>query len=337
MAEMTTNTSNSMISDSSIERDPKSQTEAPDGVRKETASVNKDDPDSDNSESSDALPGWLQKQRNKRAAEKARAASSRSKPQSANVENPEDQSWKGTIHRWLAGFVAMGYGVSLLVHSLLLVIISLVILPHALNNRFEINGEITEGIEDEISEIIDTRIDLPAQNRESPFEVSLIPIPLSEEKSELKVNTIRKAIEESFGELEGEGDGGDLPNGGKKGKNAVTKGSFTAWTVPDDPKPGTHYHIVIEINLPKRRRRYSSRDLTGYVIGTDRYTIPIGFFQGGWIIRGGRFHSRKYYGHFNQKEKKFVIKVEGAEALVEDTIKVRSELLDEEQTLKIVF
>ena len=46
---------------------------------------------------------------------------------------------------------------------------------------------------------------------------------------------------------------------------AVTKGSFTAFTIPAQPKPRESYKIVIEVRLPENVRKYRVSDLSGEV------------------------------------------------------------------------
>src|SRR5262249_10892565 len=62
--------------------------------------------------------------------------------------------------------------------------------------------------------------------------------------------------------------------------HAQTKGSFTAWADPRDPKPGQDYFIVIRVQLPKNIKKYRGADLKGSVKGTDNYTQDIKFQQG---------------------------------------------------------
>lgn len=52
---------------------------------------------------------------------------------------------------------------------------------------------------------------------------------------------------------------------------AVTKGSFTAFTIPAAPKPRQAYSIVIEVKLPDDVEEYRVSDLSGKVRGTDGY------------------------------------------------------------------
>ena len=121
----------------------------------------------------------------------------------------------------------------------------------------------------------------------------------------------------------GDGTGSQKP----AGKNAVTEGSFTVWTEPDDPIPGETYTIMIEVKLPEKVTRYPRHDLVGLVTGTD-----------GWEqqLPGNAKPLQQYlpvHNHTVQLE----VDVPGAGRRVRDTIQVRSKLLKEEQVLKIVF
>jgi hypothetical protein len=69
--------------------------------------------------------------------------------------------------------------------------------------------------------------------------------------------------------------GADI-NGTAVGAKAVTKGSFTVWTVPSDPGPGEDYQIFIEVKLPQSLSSYQRGDLRGNVSGTDSYQQSFG-------------------------------------------------------------
>jgi hypothetical protein len=125
---------------------------------------------------------------------------------------------------------------------------------------------------------------------------------------------------------------------------AVTKGSFTAFTIPANPKPGETYAIVIEVRLPEDIRKFRVADLSGEVKGSDRYTQKLPY--------DSRVPNASGYPAENQKIKpltastvldvvdskvQIVVKVPGAARLVKDTIKIRSRKLKEEQELTLVF
>lgn len=137
-----------------------------------------------------------------------------------------------------------------------------------------------------------------------------------------------RATESGTGTVPGLGVGlGNSRRRKPAGKNAVQRGSFTAWTEPEDPVPGENYLIVIEVRLPDKVLRFPRADLSGLVIGTD-----------GWRQRlpgqTDRYHQfLPVEDHVTQIE----IEVPGAGRRVQDTIQIRSRMLKEEQVLKIVF
>ena len=124
---------------------------------------------------------------------------------------------------------------------------------------------------------------------------------------------------------------------------AVTKGSFTAWTEPANPGPGELYQIIIEIRLPGKMKRYRVSDLSGQVIGTDRYRQKIPYdsraASATRVTAGGKpvtVNSRTVVDVTGDKVQ-LVIKVPGARRLVKDTIRIRSRRLREEHDLVLVF
>ncbi|WP_145265815.1 hypothetical protein [Calycomorphotria hydatis] len=149
---------------------------------------------------------------------------------------------------------------------------------------------------------------------------------MAEFKPELTANSSGNGIGDSVGDGGGELGGGlkfALPKSG-----AVTKGSFTAWTIPEDPIPGQNYSIIIQIKLPenleKKLRFFPLRDLSGMVRGTDGYMqrLPgVGFSR--LPIKEGVVQ--------------YPILVPGAARLVKDKIKVRSKMLQEVQELELEF
>ncbi len=107
--------------------------------------------------------------------------------------------------------------------------------------------------------------------------------------------------------------------------SAVTKGSFTVWTEPEDPEPYHPYEIVIQVKLPPEVKGYRLRDLSGHVIGTDDFKLEI-----------------KYKPTERKAVKDGVVQVRifvlGAKIkATRDTIVIRSAILKEEQKIEIVF
>lgn len=122
---------------------------------------------------------------------------------------------------------------------------------------------------------------------------------------------------------EGSGSGADLHNGFQMpaGGKTVKKGSFTVWTVPNDPKPGEDYRIVIQVKYPKASQKLRPGDITGIVVGTDQYRKVIGISTAQYLVEA----------------KQVVVDIPGADARVRDTIRVYSQILKETQLLEIVF
>ncbi|MEZ6121574.1 MAG: hypothetical protein R3C49_00205 [Planctomycetaceae bacterium] len=126
---------------------------------------------------------------------------------------------------------------------------------------------------------------------------------------------------------------------------AVTKGSFTVWTDPEVPSPNQFYRIIIEVRLKDGIQMYRINDLSGWVVGSDRYRQKIPF--------DSNHPNYSFYTDENMKEVKIqggsesikvrgnkiqlVIRVEGASRLVQDTITISSRRLREKQELELVF
>lgn len=106
--------------------------------------------------------------------------------------------------------------------------------------------------------------------------------------------------------------------------NAVSAGSFSVWTEPDNPDPGEPYKIIVQIRLPDGTERYSVTDLEGVVVGSDGYQklIP-GNLRGFLPVHEG--HAR------------FEVHIVSADEDVLDTVFVRSKVLREAQKLQLRF
>ena len=132
-----------------------------------------------------------------------------------------------------------------------------------------------------------------------------------------------------------------------KGAKVVKKGSFSVWTVPEDPLPNQEYKIVIQVRLPKVVRRYRARDLSGLVEGTDGYRQKIpwdplwkGRSDVALTVREGRLVALRKEGFLPIRNRlsQLIIRVPPAnKKLVRDTITIESRLLNEKQVLEIVF
>ncbi|NOX55594.1 MAG: hypothetical protein GXP27_14375 [Planctomycetes bacterium] len=239
------------------------------------------------------------------------------------------------ITQGVGRFVTEGVVVSLLFHAILLGIFSLIVLQSVKPSKpFSTLFSEADDEGTDLGDLSEAQVEMPDLSAEGVQLPQLQPLPIPTDPSLRSaivpdLQRSAEAIAESL--LKADGGGGDAgltPHGGFKmpgSGNVVRKGSFTAWTVPEDPDPGESYLIVIQVRLPRWVRNYSPRDLTGHMRGTDGYTTPIGFYRG------------RYYGKFNSRAKQLVIRIPGAAKNVRDTIHVESRLLREKQDLEIVF
>lgn len=165
----------------------------------------------------------------------------------------------------------------------------------------------------------------------------------------------------------GDADEGHLgaPFGGAKpGSNAVTAGPFTVWSYPNPPQPREAYYVFVRVKVPgKAKRRYSVMDLSGYIKGNDSRFGGVDWHQNipfeKNMAYGPDLRYRQHVFRMDTRRKRFVplplkarnknlpvidgyatlaIKVPGAAVeRVQDEIRVKSRLLDEEKTIKLVF
>ena len=155
------------------------------------------------------------------------------------------------------------------------------------------------------------------------------------------ITSLESGQKEGKGEDEGPGFLFRIPESGL----AVTKGSFTAWTEPENPTPGTPYLIIIEVRLPDDTRRYRVADLRGKVVGSDGYDQNLPYDSRGG--RGSTFYTtetekirlrslNETIEVLNNKIQ-LAVSVPGADSLIEDTITIRSRRLREEHEIVLVF
>jgi len=125
---------------------------------------------------------------------------------------------------------------------------------------------------------------------------------------------------------------------------AVTKGSFTAFTIPAKPEPLKPYRIVIEVRLPGDVNKYRVSDLKGEVIGTDGYKQFLPYDKAmPSAARAPAANGREVVLTSSssidviKNRVQIIIVVPGARNLVKDRIKIRSRRLREEQELTLTF
>ena len=259
-------------------------------------------------------------------------------PVAAPGDAKPERGWWGRL-LFAAGLTGAegtgGVGLSLAVHGVLLLVGALW--------AVEVNGGVpgltlsaTVGTEEDAPafELTDTATVLSGSSE--PF---LQAPPLEADLTDDGTLALLAAQEAAFvageGAGDGEGDGegvevGDVALTSPGGGQIVRAGSFTAWTIPADPRPQQNYVIVIQVDLPAalRLQRYPKKDMWGEVRGTD-----------GYLQRIPSDDPRGRRGFFPVKNNKaqVLIPVLGAERLVKDRIKVGSRLLNESQTLELTF
>jgi len=124
---------------------------------------------------------------------------------------------------------------------------------------------------------------------------------------------------------------------------AVTKGSFTAWAEPNNPRPGQNYLIVIQIRLPDDIKRYRIADLVGEVKGTDNYKQRIPYDSrarnatAASTPDGLKVVTSSTVLDVKDNKIQLAVRVPGAARLVKDTVTIRSRRLKESQELVLVF
>jgi hypothetical protein len=288
--------------------------------------------------------------------ELSRAPSHRPKPRpghlrtSAATQQLLDRClrWREQAREWLASYRGVAYGISLGLHITLLLVASLLIVQSMADGQGQGDGPGLfgqmggDGGDLELFDSIDTRLEGPGAGVETIELPQLASVPevsaaaasptglladiggLSPKPAGALIDT--DAVAGGGGRFGGGGPGGlpfQMPGGGK----AIVKGSFTVWTVPDDPEPYQDYLIIIQVRLPKKTREYARDDLSGLVVGTDTYeqTLP------GFGFPRGRLLPVK------DDVAQLAVPVPGAERLVKDTITVESKLLKEKQKIEIVF
>ena len=236
--------------------------------------------------------------------------------------------------KWLIGIWSVGYGVSLLLHLTVLFGMALIVSDHTGQLPFgAVLGMMdTEGGGGPLEETFDSAL----ESRDAGTDV-LNNVPV--EAYRIVENNVASAPVDANVSAAAMNAAAALAGGGGSGRagggtgfqfsmpadgRVIRKGSFAAWTVPEDPEPNQDYVIVIQVQLPQGVKSYSPADLAGEVHGTDRYfqSIP-GKAKGPLPVKDG--------------QTQLVIKVPGAAQLVKDTIVIRSRLLREKQTLEIEF
>ncbi len=267
----------------------------------------------------------------------------------AGDDEPEQldwrKDWKKLAMLWLISNATCGYGVSLIFHTLLLAVMSAIVYSSIEDNQ-SISTTITEvdSMPIEFTEITDLTVE-PAGSSQNQLP-QLTKIPLTSAEAEISSSL----LDSTASNAGNDGEGGDtdegfgfmfsMPEGGK----VVSKGSFSAWTVPEDPEPRKDYMIVIRIKLPEKTRLYRISDLSGKVEGSDAYEQYLPFDPNRKQLKplsevGGKLTELRSSSRLRviKNHVQIMIPVLGGDSLIRDTIHVKSRLLKEDQKLEIEF
>jgi hypothetical protein len=283
-----------------------------------------------------AVPTWFQKRRTKSDPEQVKPAGPPVRPGQKRSAQPlprilvfpadeVELDWPQKLKRWVLSFGTTAYLISFLFHFLVLLALSIAFV-RSMAGDGTFTTLLSQGDDQQMQfdTLIDSQLDAGAEAEQVPA-FTMVPVE-SLQFTEPAVPEISEAFTPSTGKADDGDDAGaglafKMPESGK----AVTQGSFTVWTVPEDPLPRQNYLIIIQIKLPDKVRRYPTSDLLGSVVGTDSYRQPI------------PGDTRRMLPVKNNTAQ-FTVLVPGADALVEDTIQIRSvKILKEKQTLKIRF
>lgn len=274
------------------------------------------------------------------------------------VDDDPERPWTERAARFLFGDEGAGFGMSLVLHIVLLAVLAIPVLRQATRGPI-IATVVTESTETPFEfEEIDTELALPEGGGQAQFELPDLTATESIPITKALLQDPASAGEstgDGVGDVVGEGMATLVPD------NAVTAGSFTAFTTPtfnavfpkrfgvpepepgDTPQPRQPYYITIQIKVPDGRKTYSLNDLEGTVIGTDgwRQSFPFDRFRGRSSVfvmsRDGKLVRPGNTVRVVDGVVQLVVLVPGAVALVKDVIQVESKMLDEAQTLELVF
>jgi len=264
------------------------------------------------------------------ASARLNATTGSAPPENSAPDQPRRFSrkwWLATLLAFFLGDLFRGFGVSLLLHSFMLAAMGMIV--YSVESQFGgvvIDARLSAPVkEDGFETVLDTQL---SKSDSAP------PSPVFEVPVEMLAGQSTAMMEDTLQTQGGAGENGEEGADGemeadvaprlKVPASAVTKGSFTAWTDPEDPAPGMAYRIVIQVVLPEKITRYRPGDLRGMVIGTDGYKQAI------------HFQNREPVPVVDGKVQ-FELRVPGAQKLVKDMIRVESRMLREKQVLELVF
>ena len=238
-------------------------------------------------------------------------------------EADDDRHW---LVRWISRHSTISILVSLAVHAVVLATLAFIYISQVtFQDTINLWGVVGENEEVGSEMVIDTALPIDA-GESAPLQMTDVSKSLESMGSGSSVpEMVRVGM---GGKGSGGGEGGNGTSMGvpslKIPGHAQTKGSFSAWTDPRDPKPNENYSIVIQMRLPTNVKKFRGSDLSGLVTGTDRYRQEI------------RFKSTDQFPVENGVVELRIV-VPGGALRVRDTIRIESKLLREKQTFEIEF
>ena len=281
----------------------------------------------------------------------------RFRPKAFEVLPEEKTFWQKTVDQF-NGNEGAGYAISFVVHVILLILLMIPVF-NSLQGEEGFTTLVDNPVQDEVlfDAPLDTLVASPeASSSEEKYETKLFDPTSNYERAIPQLNVSTDTSVKS----EGNGTGADGTIGGGRTaepKNAIKVGSFSVWPWPilsgrvpgkgkirhgipgEFPKVRQSYHIVIRIKVPENKKFVRLSDYSGSVVGTDGYTKEIpddaSYFRASGQLVKARPNSRM---PVIDGTAEILIFVPGAGFKdVRDTIKVYSRILDEEQTIELVF
>lgn len=121
--------------------------------------------------------------------------------------------------------------------------------------------------------------------------------------------------------------------------DAIVQGSFTVWPEPRVPAEWQNYDIHIQVKLPSNTTTYDRLDLSGTLTGTDGFTQEINgtAFSSNWVLGWPVPGKQSFTFVSGSGVAELVMHIPGAKRGVNDTIQVRSNLLNESQSISVTF
>ncbi|MCO6454684.1 MAG: hypothetical protein J5I93_05215 [Pirellulaceae bacterium] len=122
-------------------------------------------------------------------------------------------------------------------------------------------------------------------------------------------------------------------------ENAVRAGAFCVFAEPPQPANGQPYYLIVQLQLPLHvnLRKFMPNDVSGTLQGTDGFRMNLPNEQLYSILFGQVVALPSPVYVLDGRQARWATYVPGAKLGVKDQVRVRSQVLGEEQTLQIEF